>query len=180
MRKGLKIQIPTKPSLQKKYNELSGFEEFLLYCIMAIDSNLFIFLGGVLISVPVTILLNLVSYEMLFTLADNTYIVSYIFSFFSSILLSTNYIALTIRHIEIRSSVDREKNIEVYNNKLFETGYNNLKYLKKKSVYTVIFFILMLFAFGLCFLCKNCSGFVENCIKELIDFICTLGINLFS
>ncbi|MEH2946713.1 hypothetical protein [Sporofaciens sp. JLR.KK001] len=171
MKKSLKIQIPTKPGLQKKYNELSRFEGFLLYCIIAIDSNLFVFLGGVLISIPVTILLNIVSYEMIFTLADDIYIVSYIFSFFSSLFLSINYIALTIRHIEIRNSVDGEKNIEVYNNKLFETGYSNLKYLKKKSVCTVIFFIFMLFAFCFCFVCKNYSGFVENCIKELINFI---------
>ncbi len=144
------------PTLNELKNSLANFSVFdlkLLYSFLFIDSNLFSFICGIIVNLPISILFFIVELKLCFTLTGYFYLISFIVAFVCSIIMSIFIIKFTLIHIEINKQFDMSNN-EIRTNKLIEYC------IKQKTITKVKFIIVKFIVFSILLACALIALFL--------------------
>lgn len=133
---------PTKSELIDKLNSCTKTEKLIYNCVAIINENLFAFLCGVIINLPITIIFNLIAINVEKCIYNIIYFVLYVFAFIISLVLAIYLIIFSLKHIEIHNNIDSEKNKEIYKNILAEKIFESMNILKK-SLYVILSQIIL-------------------------------------
>lgn len=121
---------PTKSELLNIFNQCTKKEKYIYYCIAELNENIFSFLCGVIISLPISIVFNLISFNIENNIYNYVYLGLYVLLLIISIVMSVYSIKFTIKHIEIHNNLNFEKNEEKYKNILARNIFDSMKELK--------------------------------------------------
>ncbi len=121
---------PTIDNFREGLNSFSCFEIGIVYALIQIDSNLFSFISGIVVNLPISLLFSVVALKIVYTTAGIAQLILYIISLISAIIMSVLIIQLTLKHIEINKIFDTV-NSEIKTNKCVEFCVNEKEIIVK-------------------------------------------------
>ncbi len=147
---------PTIDELKNSLTEFPVFDLKLLYSLLLVDSNLFSFICGIIVNLPISLLFFIVELTLCFSLAGYFYLISFIIAFVCAILMSIYIIKFTLIHIEINKQFNIDNN-EIRTNKIIEhcIEQKTIKKLKSVIIKFIIFAIIFAVALVALFLISN-------------------------
>lgn len=150
-----KLEKPQKPELLCKFENCSSFELLIMYMIININSNLLSFISGVIASIPASLLIGLITFEVERSIAGEVYFLVYLLSFIFSTALCIISFLFAVKHIEISDKAKVETVKVIYINKTVELCLENMGSLKGKIISFIIFCFLTISSFVVLFLINN-------------------------
>ncbi len=134
-----KIINPTDPNLMQKISSnFNKLDYILLYCVQFINQNLFSFISGIIANIPISLILNLLSVNIICNTYGILYLVFYVISIIVSISLCIEAFAFTLKHIDINERARSESDKIIMNNYLVEHYINISKRMKKNFFLTIL------------------------------------------